>query len=321
MSQEQRAKAWRRVIGATRRKVNLGWWLEMLGPLCIGYAVIVGSALLYLRTQPWFEEYQTTAFISAGAGMVLLPLLAWLFGNGRFINAKEAAVRLESEMKLDNVLSSAELGMTKWPSPPMKPHFRDGLEWNWGRLVLPPFIAVILVAAAFLAPVQPIEAKSNIPQGPPAWEDMEDWLEELKEEEVANEEQLEELLEQLQELRDQPREEWFSHNSLEATDTLREALQRSINEMGENMEQAERSMTAMEKFGQQLGDAAREQLLQEYQDALQGMEFGNLQPTPEMMEAMKEMDLENLQKMSAAEREQLRKALAENAKKLKECMD
>ncbi len=320
MTAEERAKKWRSLIAATRRKVNFGWWLEMLGPLSIGYGVLAASGLLYLRSQPWFAEKFNLAAMIAGGVLLLLPIVAWLLARLRFISAKEAAVRLESEMGLHNALTAAKSGVSEWPEPPANPQIRDGFAWNWGRLAIPPLLAVALVAAAFLIPVQPIQAKAEARNEPIAWEEMEEWLEELQEEKVAEEEKVEEVMKQIGALRDQPEEEWFSHSSLEATDTLRENLQRSINDMEKNLSTADRSLGALEKYSEMMSEGARDQLLQEFNDALKGLEFGNLPADQKMMEALKGIDPAQLQQMNAQQMEQLRQAMQQNAQRLREMM-
>ncbi|MEM7011601.1 MAG: hypothetical protein AAF585_08975, partial [Verrucomicrobiota bacterium] len=240
MSQNQRAKAWKRVIGATRRKVNFGWWLEMLGPLCIGFSILAASSLLYLRTRPWFEEQLIPAILIAAGILALLPLIALLVASRRFISHKQATVQLESEMRMNNALTAAEAEIAQWPEPPMKPRIRDGYDWNWQRLTIPPLVAILLVAAAFMVPVRPVEAKSSIPNEPIAWEEMEDWLKTLDDERVVEEDAAKELMTQVEQLKQQPVEEWFSHSSLEATDTLRQSLQRSMSGLSRDLSKAER---------------------------------------------------------------------------------
>lgn len=320
MTQQQRAREWRSAIVKTRRKVNVGWWLEILGPISIGFGVLAASWLLYFRSQIWFEEkMEIAAYVAIGV-FICLPILAWLVARKRFISSKEAAVRLESEMKLHNALSAAEAEIAPWPEPPMKPRLTDGFVWNWSRLAIPPALAIALVAAAFLIPVEPVEAKAKSPNEPIAWEEMEEWLEELKEEEVAEEEKVEEILEQIGALRDRPEDEWFSHSSLEATDSLRDSLQRSINDMEKNLTTAERSLGALEKYSESMSEAARDQLMREFENALKGMEFGDLPANAEMTEALKQIDPAQMQQMTAEQMDQLRKAMQQNAQALREMM-
>jgi len=322
MSQKERSKAWRRVISATRRKVNTAWWLERLAPLSIGFGILAASALLYLRTQPWFEQHYMPALIAASVTAVLLPLLALILGQRNFISEKEAAVRLDSVMGLNNALTVAEDEMGPWPSPPMKPVVRDGFGWNWRRLVIPPMIAVFLMGVAFLVPVRPVQAKLESPNEPIAWQEMEEWLEDLVEEEVSEEDSVEEIMEQIENLRDQAEEDWFSHSSLEATDSLRESLERTLGELQNDFETAERSLNALDKYGNAMSESARNQLMDEFQNALKGMEFSKLPPTPEVMEAMKQMkmDPQQMNQMNQQQMQQLQEALKKNAQALQEMM-
>ncbi len=310
------------MIRSTRRKVNLAWWLEMLAPLSIGFGILAASVLLYLRTQIWFSDQLMTALIAAIGLALVLPIVALILGRRRFISHREAAVRLESVMHLNNALSVAEDELAPWPQPPMKPMVRDGFGWNWRRLVIPPMVAVALVAAAFLLPVRPVEAKIEVPNEPIAWQEMEEWLEELKEEEISPEDKIEEIREQIENLRTQPEDEWFSHSSLEATDSLRESLQRALEQLEQDMTTAERTMTAMEKYSSAMSEAAQDQMIQEFQDAVQGMEFNKLPPTPQVMDALKQMNLDpnQMKQMNAQQMQQLREQMKKNAQALQQMM-
>lgn len=260
------------------------------------------------------------AMLIAAGVLLLLPLIALIVASRRFISHKQAAVQLESEMRMNNALSAAEAEISQWPEPPMKPRIRDGYDWNWQRLTIPPLVAVLLVAAAFMVPVRPVEATSSVPNEPIAWEEMEDWLKTLDDERVVEEDAAKELMKQVEQLKQQPVEEWFSHSSLEATDTLRQSLQRSMSGLSRDLSKAERSMGALTKYSEQLSDAAREQLAQEFNDAMQGLGTSKLPLNQELMNQLKQMNPQQMQNMTPEQRQALQQALQQNAQALQKCM-
>ncbi|MFT5468199.1 MAG: hypothetical protein ACI8UO_003307 [Verrucomicrobiales bacterium] len=320
MSQTQREKAWRQVIGSTRRKVNTGWWLETLGPLCIGFSILGASTLLYLRTRVWFEEQLLPAILIAAGALALLPILALVFAFRRFISHRQAAVQLETEMRMNNALSAAEAEIGQWPEPPMKPRIRDGYDWNWARLTAPPVIAVLIVAASFLVPMSPAKSPGTGPNAPIAWEEMEDWLKALEEERVVDDEAARELLKQVEQLRNQPIEDWFGHSSLEATDTLRRSLERSVGGLNRDLAKADRSLNAISRYSEQLSEAGREQLAQEYGEAIQGLAANRLPLNQDLLNQLEGLNPQKLDQMTAEERDQLMQKLQQNMEALRKAL-
>lgn len=308
------------MIGSTRRKVNFGWWLEILAPLYIGFSVLAASSLLYLKTRLWFADQLVPTILIAAGVLALLPVIALLIASRRFISRRQAAVQLESEMRMNNALTAAEAEIAPWPEPPLKPRVRDGFDWNWPRLTIPPVVALILVLAAILIPIKPVTAVSAVPNEPLAWEEMEDWLKTLEEEQVVEEEQARELLKQVESLRRQPSEEWFSHGSLEATDTLRQSLQRSISGLGRDLSKADRTLSALEKYSSAMSEAAREQLLEEYGDALEGLSMNKMALNEELMKQLQQMDPKQMQQMTPEQRQQLQQAMQKNMQALQKAM-
>ena len=128
----------------------------------------------------------------------------------------------------------------------------DGFRWSWRWLGAPVAAAAACLAAALFLPV-PQDADAALPMTPPlAWEQMDSWLEKLEAEKVIDQAQLEELKQKLEELRAQPERDWFGHQSLEATDSLEQSLERSVDQLGRQLDRAERSLNALENYSDQL---------------------------------------------------------------------
>ncbi|MDB6005296.1 MAG: hypothetical protein JWR15_2283, partial [Prosthecobacter sp.] len=223
----------------------------------------------------------------------------------------QALVRLESKLHLHNALTTAMAGRGTWPA--LVNAADDGWRWRW-QTVGGPFAAFAgSLALAILLPVaQDVEAKGPTVE-PQAWAQMEDWLEKLKEENIVTEEEKEEQLAKISDLRDQPPEKWFSHESLNAGDTLKEQLQRDIKQLAQNLSTAERSLNALKNYADQLSVEAKEQLLKDFDQALADMKSSSLELDPEMLKAIAGLDPKNLKGLSESQMKQLRESMKKKA--------
>src|SRR5690606_22906675 len=210
------------------RKINFGWWLEMVSTPLVTAGLVGAFTLLLLRRQ--LPETPSWIFGASGGAMVaLIAAIAWLRARKRFETPEQSMVRIEAAMHLRNALSAARAGVTPWPSLP--PKVDVGLDWRWPRVIIPPLAAVAFLAAGILIPVATGAAQGQALEEPLAWGKIEADLQRLSQEEVIDESHLEETKRQLEELRKQKEEEWFSHSSLEATDALKKQHQSDIRQL------------------------------------------------------------------------------------------
>jgi hypothetical protein len=90
-------------------------------------------------------------------------------------------------------------------------------------------------------------------QEPTSWTQVQQWVEDLKQNDVVQPKDLEQIEQQLDALRKQPKENWYGHNSLEAGDQLRDQTQQGIKELDRNLALADsvlsQAMKAMEQQG------------------------------------------------------------------------
>lgn len=302
--------AWRRLAGRTRAKVNLGWWLARSMPLLVVAGVLGFAVIFALRSRGMMLDV-TQAWSWAVGAWVALMIVGWWMARRQFISSEQALVRLESELRLHNALSTAAAGRGMWPE--VIKQADDGWRWRW-QTVGGPFAAFFgSVALALWLPVtQDAEAAAPMVE-PQAWGQMEHWLEKLQEEQIVTEEEKDEQLEKIAELRDQPPEKWFSHESLNAGDTLKEQLQRDIQRLGQNLTTAERSLNALQNDAEQLSPTAKEQLLKDFDQALADMKSGALELDPEMLKALTGIDPKNLKSLSEAQMKQLRESMKKQA--------
>ena len=324
--QSAAAREWRALARRTVLKVNAGWWLQRLSPLWIVASLSVAVAIVLRRSLAGLEGREW-AWWAIGGGVLALALavIAWMSARRRFLRESDGLVRLEDRLGLKNALTTASAGIGQWPDAPAESSAVDaGLRWNWLRVVAPFAIAVLAIAAAVLIPIASVEAAKAPPSEPLAWAQMEEWMELLKEENLIQEQGIEEVKEKIEELRQKPEDEWFSHSSLEATDTLRQTLRQQIQNLGAELAIAERDLSALQQFGNQMGEETKEKLLTEFDQALQNLALNNLPLNPELMNALKGVDPKQLAQgqmkgMTPEQMQQLREQLQQAAQACQQC--
>lgn len=313
MKADERESYWRRRARALRLKINVGWWLESFAPLLVAAGTIAAGAVLLLR--------------SKGAQVPLVPALAWIAGGmavcgvaafalsrRRFARPGDAFVRLESRHRLHNALTAAEAGVSPWPEPPATTvRLDDGVRWRWSWLSMPLALVTAVLVAAFRLPVSASgDDLAATFSEPLAWQQIEEMLEVLEEEEIVEPEALDEVRERIDELRDQPADEWFSHSSMEAADHERTRLEDSLEAMAADFDRAARTLEVLEKYSERVSPTAMERLAAEFGEGVAGLDASELPVNSELMEALKGIDpsqLRSIPKDQMAElRERLRKA-------------
>ena len=307
---------WHRAARRTALKLNGGWWVQAFAPLLVVVGVIAFAVIFWLRSKHVVLDYAWVAGAVAGGGVVA-AVAAWVWARRSFVAPSAALVALESRLGLHNALTTAEAGRALWPASDCFPD--DGFRWSWRWLGAPVAAAVACLAAALFLPV-PQDAGAALPMTPPlAWEQMDSWLEKLEAEKVIDQAQLEELKQKLEELRAQPERDWFGHQSLEATDSLEQSLERSVDQLGRQLDRAERSLNALENYSDQLTAASKDTLAADFDAALEGLRSNELKLDPELMKKLSAIDPKNLKSVSAEQLKELREALEKRKGACKNC--
>lgn len=287
-------------LGRARREAfrfNLGWWLQLFLPWLFGLGLLGSVGMLVLRTaNQGVLGLAITTLGFATAGMVL----AFLFARKRFLSPSEALVRLDADLSLHNRLSSAVQGIGEWPSP--QPSARLALRWDWASVLKPPLIAMALVGASVLVPLP--ESKSK-PVGatarPPSWDSMQLRLDALKDSEIAQAEAIDSLQKSLDALRKQSAEQWYRHESLEASDQLQQALDQSAEMLKEQLETALGAMEAARTIEKSELQALASRLDNALGQAVQNLELGALPPSEGMLSQLKGLDSLRVRQLSPEE--------------------
>jgi len=300
MTQSALESLWKRRAASLARRLNLGWWLEKLNALLLGGLLLF--ALLLLAGRTWRSEWTSPTLVGTSLGglFALLVVLAWWMGRRQFVDAEAGLVRLDDKLSLNNRLVTAARQVGPWPEFTATGLGAADFRWNAARAWVPGIAAFALVGAAWWVPIPKYAAAPAHVVEPSSWEQMEDWLATLEEEELIEEESIKELESRIEELRNRPEEEWFSHSSLEATDTLAQSLGMQIRDLAAEMNTLERNISALQTFSAQMSESAKEQLAKEFQEALEALEGSGLEVDKALLKQLKEIDPSKLGQQTLA---------------------
>lgn len=309
--------AWTREAGKIARRINLGWWLQSLTTPLVVMGLLGTCVLLIIRSQaPETPAWQ----LAAGIGGVLLVVggASLLVARRRFETPAHSMVRIEDTMRMRNALSAAKAGVAPWPEVPDR--VDAGVSWNWQRLVIPPVATLAFLLAGLLIPVSALsDGEEESPEEPLAWEQIEADLERLGQDEVIDETYLEEMKKKLEELRSKDEEEWFSHSSLEATDSLKQQHKSELERLERDLERAEKALGNLQQNAGNLPQAQKDQLLNQFDQALQGLQNGALKPNPELLDQLQQLDPNQLGQLNEDQLQQLRENMQKAGQACKDC--
>ena len=308
-------KYWLERSKALSRRVNLGWFLQILSAPLLIYSVVGACAVLILR-----REIQGFSLPVAGAGvaggLVLVLAASLFFAIRRFEKPEKSLVRIEARSGLNTALSSAKAGVTSWPKPPESPS--DALKWHLPKTLIPPLAALALLALGLFMPISAKQRTTPPPsRQPQAWSQIDAQLEQLKEDEMVDEEYIEEMEKRLEELRAQEEQDWFSHASLEATDSLKESQNSNMEKMDRDLNEAANALEALAENTDKMNAAQKQKLTEEFEQALQGLQNGAMKPNKELLDQLSALDPNDLGKLNPEQMQQLK----DNMEKLKESLE
>lgn len=322
MSATDSESFWIGEASRVKLRINLGWWIERMNWILLAGFLVLSSLILCFRTRDEALFTRENFAIFVGAALALAALAAWIWSRRYFVTRSDALVRLDDRWKLNSRLASAAGGKAPWP-PVMKGERKIAVPgWRGTTALLPALVALLVLAAAWFVPLP--AAGPEVPEitsEPRNWEQVEDWLEVLNAEELIEPESLEEIAEQIEELRSQPEEEWFSHSSLEASDTLKDSFGRDISVLARDMAAIERSLDALRAFSTELSEEGREMLMRELSEALGSLEGNGLSLNEDLAKQLSELDPSKLgeatlKSLSKEQLQQLQQQLGEGSQRL-----
>ncbi|MEO5915723.1 MAG: hypothetical protein ABIS50_15925 [Luteolibacter sp.] len=306
---------WQAKAKQVARTVNFAWWLETFSAPLLTAAILGAVALIVVRREvshvnPWI------LYGSIGGGVLLLGLGCWAWAKRKFERPAESMVRMEAAMRMRNSLSAASAGVAPWPAPVEK--IDAGLSWQWPRLLVPPLGALVLLAAGLFIPVSALGTRGpTTPEEPQAWKQLTTELDRLTKEDVVDEKYLEDTRKRIDELKAQEEEQWFSHSSLEATDSLKKSHRAETERVSKELGRADKALGALEKNAGAMNEAEKNRQIEEFDQALKGLQNGAMKPNPGLLEQMKQLGLKDMANLTPEQMEQMRENLKKNGEAMK----
>lgn len=306
---------WMQQAAKLSRRINLAWFLDgFAGPLLI--AAVVGSVLVLGVRREFPELHPAILGGSLAAVFLILGLIILKRAWKRFESPSQAMVRIEATQQMNSALSAASAGVLPWPERPK--NLSESLNWHLPKTLTPPAASLILLAIGLLIP---IKAKSfdnsQTSREPQAWSQLDSQLEKLTEDAMVDEKYLEDMKERLDQLRAQEEEQWFSHASLEATDSLKESHNSSLEDLQQDLSEAANAMQELTDAAKNLNSDQKQKLAEQFEDAMQGLQNGAMKPNEQLMEQLSQLDPKDLGNLNPEQLEQLK----QNMEKLKESLD
>jgi hypothetical protein len=256
--------------------------------------------------------------------LAVSALAAWWWSRGRRIDEVAALSRLDVALGLHHRLVSAAAGVGEWPSIPADardPRAVQPLRWRWPRAAVPVALSALAIGLAVLLPMtQPDPAGASVHHEPPGWAAVESVVEELAEREVVEEQALEEVRERVDALRRQPREEWYRQGSLEATDHVRQQVERDAQRLQQALEKTAALLEAAEARRDQVSQAQLDAMSEMMKELLDQLGAGTLPLNEALMQQLRNADLSGLRAMTAAELAALEQRLREQSAAVSACL-
>jgi hypothetical protein len=285
MRGDPRQLHWERAARSLAWRVNFSGWLDQasLGFFWVGLAA--GFSAYGLRRSGGEIE----AWLAFGAGLTIALIAVGLWSRWRartrFFRLSDARTLLEHQLGLDSALSAAAAGVAFWPTTRATP---ATLRWRAPATLGWLLGAVALVLAGALLPL-PARLPFDFNRAavkPPALAQTEEWLEKLATEEVARQEDVENLVEQARGLGERTPEERYSHSALEAADTLRAQTAQAIRGLSANLDEAAAALAPLERAAGRLSDEELGMVSARLGEALRALQEGPLGAREQMAQQL-----------------------------------
>lgn len=310
---------WRSAVARLSRRIHLAWWLDAFLALLIPLTLLGAVAVLFAR---WRWEMEARLALAAlGAGLALAALAALIWTRRRRESRAATQVRLEDALGLKTRLTAAAAGIGPWPRP--QPDLRLPVAWRAGRPAGMALICTALLAAAFWVPItRQVAEAPRVIEPPSALREVQDWIDNVKKQEAVSEDSVSEIEEKMAELLQRPAQNWYEHASLEAAEHLRDITAQDLQQLAQNMADAERAASALaaSAVGAGLPQAAKDALSDLLQNASQSMQAAGMKPSADLMDALRNLDPSQLSSMSPEQMRGLANQLAQNQQALQEAL-
>lgn len=290
---------WQAAAARLAREINLGWWLAGWLPGAVATGLFGTFAMLYARYRGVHPGWIWAAI---GGLLGAAAVVSWWQGRSRCESLASARVRLEEALGLKARLTAAASGVGAWPDRPAGGVIDWPVRWRWQRpLGWAAGVAALLMIAARV-PVSGLQpARGHVIEKPTDARLMEQWLAAVRREEAVEERSVERVRERIAELMERPTEQWYEHASLEAAGNLKEQTAADLEEMLENLAQAEQAAAKLQAMTDAVPQELREALAKDLKLAALALEMGAFKPPADLTEMLRAMEGRDLGHLTPAE--------------------
>ncbi|MDK3155360.1 hypothetical protein QPK87_02010 [Kamptonema cortianum] len=311
-------KYWRGRAAQFAREYFFAWWLQSY--LIVFFFVASLTALLLIAHRRYELSIQYPVVTAIVLLAICLPVCIHRVRSRR-LSARDALACLDDANGLHNRLTAADAGVGSWPEPPQAP-LKKPFLWNARVIAATLGVSLVLPLLALWIPVGKKISLTPAPTTPPgAWAQVEEWINELKESQITEPEAIEQFESQLDALRKQDPRDWYSHNSLEAGDNLRNRLDQSLGALERDLQNAQSTLGTLAENKDHLSQTQMEELSAALDQALDGLKMGNLPLNKELAEKLADMNAQNLKQLSPEQMKQLQQALKKCQSKAQDILD
>ena len=299
---------WKAPVRKVRFRIQLGWfWSVYVGWLVC--AVGIASLLAWLLKGNGQSE--ALAWL-IGGGLMCVGFIQAVNGVvSKKIRTLDSVARLDEGWKLQQSLVRSFLGKGSWPempAPPLPCPVRYA-PTVWAPPVLI-CLCFLLLSQWIPHPVPPVRQLSDR-SAPVEWTEVETFVDALKEEEVVEPEALSSIENEIDRLRALPEQEWYGPAGQEATDRLRERIKSDAARLTDGMAQTANLLQMATSNVPSLTTPQQNALHQEMQQLLDQLGQTGLPLQADQLDALRQVDLSQLQQISAEQLEVLEQQLRE----------
>ena len=309
------ARFWKAAVRRLAVEINLGWWLSAWLPMAAVVALAGMVAMLQVRWRA--GEAAAGVWVGIAAALAVAAVISWWQARSRFESEAAARVRLEDALGLKARLTSATEGVGPWPEPVPRQSMTWPVSWKWRKPAAVVGCLGALLVLAWLVPIAGASvARRHVIEKPADARMVEQWIDELRREDLVDERSADEVERKIKELTERPAEEWYEHASLEAAGTLKEQTASEMREMAENVAAAAQAAAALEAMQDSLPAPLREALANQLAAAMQDLERGEFKPAGDLAALLRDLEPADLGQLSPEQLAALAKRLAANRRAL-----
>lgn len=278
---------WDRRARQLKRRLNLGWVLELVRIPLMVFGFCAALILAAMRRGGVGEWGCAVLFLAA-----LIGVLGFGVWSARpfWVSLDKAFARLDVAMGWNSRLSAARQGVGTWPEPPQST-VGSGAEWRWGRVMSPWILLAVLSSTAFWVPRRAAHAGRESVERPPSLQEAEELLAELEQNAVLAPENFEVFKDQLEQLKSKPQSEWYSHHALEAASQLKAEVESGARMAVEQLTRLEEALEA--PGGADSGSQQFSEMQDRLRDALEGIASSPVGLDPQLASRLKELASRN----------------------------